>query len=57
MPTNYKKKGGNFEITNVDKTTIDGSFTVEVYDMNNPKIVKTISGTFEKLPIKSIGEN
>ncbi|GEM56462.1 hypothetical protein [Flavobacterium branchiophilum] len=57
MPTNYKQKGGNFEITNVHKTTVDGSFTVKVYDMNNPKIVKTISGTFEKLPIKSIGEN
>jgi hypothetical protein len=57
VPTSYKQKSGEFEITKVENNQVDGKFSVEVYDMNKPKIVKTITGTFEKLPIKKVGEN
>jgi hypothetical protein len=57
VPTSYKQKSGEFEITKVENNLVDGKFSVEVYNMNKPEIVKTITGTFEKLPIKKVGEN
>jgi hypothetical protein len=57
VPTTYKQKNGEFEITKVGNNLVDGNFSVEVYDMNKPEIVKTITGTFQKLPIKKVGEN
>lgn len=57
VPTSYKQKNGAFEITKTENNLVDGKFSVEVYNMNKPEIVKTITGTFEKLPIKKVGEN
>jgi hypothetical protein len=58
-PTNFQQysssssPNGQMNITNIDYTnnTIDGDFSLIVYDIINPTISKSFSGSFSNIPL------